>query len=98
MAQLSLDDRLIPSTSVVFRDLDGEGVMLDLHSGFYFGLNGVGTRTWALIAEGGSLRDVNAALGAEFDGPEGVIEREVLRFAAELCAQGLATTERGDHG
>jgi hypothetical protein len=98
MVQLSLDDRVIPSLSVVFRDLDGEAVILDLRSGCYFGLNGVGTRTWALIAQGGSLREVNAALGAEFDGAEAVIEREVLRFAGELCAHGLATTERGEDG
>jgi len=69
--------------------LAGESVILDLKSGVYFGLNGIGTHVWTLVAQGGSLRDVNAALGAEFDAPAGVIEREVLRFAGELCAHGL---------
>jgi hypothetical protein len=85
----SVDDRLALSDQVVVRELSGESVLLDLKSGLYFGLNGVGTRVWNLVADGGSLRDVNAALADEFDAPVAMIEAEVLRFAAELCQHGL---------
>ena len=57
-----IDDRLALSDQVVIRELSGESVLLDLKSGLYFGLNGIGTRVWNLVAQGGSLRDVNAAL------------------------------------
>ncbi len=89
MAKLSLDDRLAPTDQVVIRELAGESVILDLKSGSYFGLNGVGTRAWSLMAQGGCLRDVNVALTDEFDAPSSVIETELLRFAAELCEHGL---------
>ena len=89
MSALSLDDRLAPSDQVVIRELSGESVILDLKSGSYFGLNGVGTRAWGLMAGGGALRDVNDALSDEFDAPAGVIQAELLRFAAELCDHGL---------
>ena len=85
----SIDDRLALSDQVVIRELSGESVLLDLKSGLYFGLNGVGTRVWNLVADGGSLRDVNAALMGEFDAPAATIEAEVLRFAGELCQHGL---------
>lgn len=85
----SIDDRLALSDQVVSRELSGESVLLDLKSGLYFGLNGVGTRVWNMVAQGGSLRDVNAALLAEFDAPATAIEAEVLRFAGELCQHGL---------
>lgn len=85
----SIDDRLALSEQVVIRELSGESVLLDLKSGLYFGLNGVGTQVWNLVAQGGSLRDVNTALAGEFDAPAATIETEVLRFAAELCAHGL---------
>ena len=85
----SIDDRLALSDQVVIRELSGESVLLDLKSGLYFGLNGVGTRVWNLVAQGRSLRDVNAALAGEFDAPFTTIEAEVLRFAAELCQHGL---------
>jgi hypothetical protein len=90
MTAVSIDDRLTPSDQVVIRELAGESVILDLQSGLYFGLNGVGTRVWNLMAKGGSsLREVHAALRGEFDAPAGVIEQELLRFAGELCQHGL---------
>jgi hypothetical protein len=79
------------------RELSGESVLLDLHSGLYFGLNEVGTRAWSVMADGGSLQDVQNALDAEFEAPPAVIRGELLRFADELCAHGLCRAE-GRHG
>ena len=89
MTAIALDDRLAPSDQVVIRELGGESVILDLKGGTYYGLNGVGTRAWALMASGRSLRDVYLALAGEFDAAAGVIETELLRFATELCEHGL---------
>ena len=97
MPDLSLDLQVTISDQVVMRELSGESVLLDLHSGRYFGLNEVGTRAWSLMRQGGSLQDVNDALGAEFDAPSAVIQAELLRFADELCAHGLCRVE-GTHG
>ncbi|HYS25239.1 MAG TPA: PqqD family protein [Vicinamibacterales bacterium] len=98
MTKPSLDDRLAPTDQVVVRELAGESVILDLKSGAYFGLNGVGTRAWGLMAQGGSLRDINAALTDEYDAPSTVIQEELLKFAADLCNHGLCRiSERGDH-
>jgi Coenzyme PQQ synthesis protein D (PqqD) len=91
MTKPSLDDRLAPSDQVVIRELAGESVILDMKSGSYYGLNGVGTRAWGLLAQGQSLRDVNAELFAEYDAPTNLIEQELLRFAAELCEHGLCS-------
>ena len=96
MSDLSLDLRVTPGDQVVMRELSGESVLLDLHSGRYFGLNEVGTRAWSLMRQGESLRTVNDALGAEFDAPSAVIEAELLRFAGELCEHGLCRVEGRD--
>ena len=98
MTKLSLDDRLAPTDQVVIRELAGESVILDLKSGSYFGLNGVGTRAWSLMTQGTSLRDINAALTDEYDAPTTVIQEELLKFAADLCDHGLCRiSERGEH-
>ena len=98
MTKLSLDDRLAPTDQVVVRELAGESVILDLKSGSYFGLNGVGTRAWSLMAQGGSLREVNAALLDEYDAASTVIQEELLKFAADLFDHGLCRiSERGEH-
>lgn len=88
-----LGDRLTVSPDVVFRELEGEAVLLDLESGTYFGLNAVGTRIWSLIQERDSLRAVLDAITAEYDARPEVLERDLLRLAAELCAKGLTRVE-----
>jgi coenzyme PQQ synthesis protein D (PqqD) len=87
--QLSLNDSLVVDENVAYRELDGEGVILHLERGIYFGLNEVGARMWALIAEHGSLDTVLSALTAEYDAPRAEIARDLLALAADLSAKGL---------
>src|SRR5690606_27195557 len=48
-AAITLAHRVSRSDQVMFQELDGEAVLLDLSGEAYFGLNGVGTRIWALM-------------------------------------------------
>jgi hypothetical protein len=43
---------------IVFRDIAGQAVVLNLSTGIYFGLNAVATRNWHLLAEHGSSEPV----------------------------------------
>jgi hypothetical protein len=85
----SLDTSAVIPADVVFRELDGEAVILNLDTGTYFGLDRVGTRMWQLIEQHSSLKKVLAALVDEFDAPADHLERDLLAFAALLMAKGL---------
>jgi hypothetical protein len=89
----SLDDNCRVSRDVVFRELAGEGVVLDLKGGTYFGLDEVGTRIWQLIEERGRLRDVFDALLAEFDVQPATLEHDLLSLVDELTARGLVSID-----
>src|SRR5262245_649086 len=52
---------------VVFRDLSGEAVLLNLTTGMYFGLNESGTRMWKLLLETGDPEKTLARLKDEYD-------------------------------
>ena len=52
---------------VVFRELEGEMVLLNLATGVYFGLDAVGTRIWALIDGRRSAADIVETLTGEYD-------------------------------
>lgn len=84
------------SADVIFRDLEGEAVLLDLASGRYFGLNPVGTRVWMLLDAGATVDGVVAAIAAEFDGDPDEIARDVDDLLAELTARGLVSVERAE--
>lgn len=89
MVDLSLDASLKVSDEVVFRELDGEGVILNLASGFYFGLDATGTRMWQLIEQHGQLSAVLSVLCDEYQAPPETIERDLVRLASELAQNGL---------
>lgn len=84
MPHISLDDSFAISRQAVFRDLDGEGVILDMGSGKYFGLNSVGARIWQLVEQHGGLRLVLDDLCREYDAAPDVLERDLLKLLGEL--------------
>lgn len=85
MGPISLDNTFILSRDAVFRDLDGEAVILDLDGGLYFGLNAVGTRMWQLIEQHGRLRVVFEELCHEYDVAPDVLERDLLGLVGRLA-------------
>jgi len=87
--ELSLRDSLAVAPDVVFRELDGEAVILNLESGIYFGLDQVGTRIWQLIQEHGSLQKVFETMCDEYDVGSDTLERDLLQLVDELYAKGL---------
>lgn len=78
-----------PAPDVVFRDLGGEAVLLHLGTATYFGLDDVGTRVWQLVVDGRSVREVCAALAAEYDAPTEDIERDVSDLLDRLMKKDL---------
>ncbi len=95
MTKMDNDALLRPSADVIFRELEGEAVLLDLNSGRYFGLNAAGTRVWTLIASGSTMAQVTAAMAAEFDSDAEQIARDVCELVAELTERGLLVKGAG---
>jgi len=83
------DTRVTVPPGVMFRDLDGEAVVLELESGRYFGLNETGTRMWLLLQEHGSVEAALRALLSEYDVAEELLRRELTGFVETLSSQRL---------
>lgn len=80
------------SPDVLYRDLEGQAVILDLSSGLYFGLNEVGTRIWTLMAEGLDISAIVQALAREFDADVSTIERDVRDLVDVLKSRNLISS------
>jgi hypothetical protein len=70
-----------PVDDVAFREIDREAVILNLATGRYFGLNGVATRAWLLLAQGLSVGEAVRRLGEEY----------VIGWVETLLDRGLVT-------
>jgi hypothetical protein len=79
--------RVTPNT--LYREVQGEAVLLQLDSGEYFGLDAVATRVWQLIVEKGELTAVEESMLEEFDVDPLVLSTDIERMIAELVAKRL---------
>jgi hypothetical protein len=89
-ADLSPETRIVRRAEVVWRELDGEAVLLDLSSELYFGLDEVGTRMWALLEADRPLGEVHRLLLAEFEVGAEELWRDLAELVGRLVAAGLA--------
>lgn len=86
---MNLGEKLTVPPHVMSRLVGDETVLLDLESGVYFGLDGVGQRIWESIAEGLTLGEAVAVLVSEYEVGEDQAQADVIEFARDLVARGL---------
>jgi hypothetical protein len=91
MTALSLSSTIRLNENVVFRSVDGEGVVIDPAGGTYFGLGTVGTRIWGLLQDQRSLAEIVEALTLEFECSERQCTDDLLEFLSDLAGRGLVT-------
>ena len=90
-SKLNLETKLTIPTQVMSRLVGDETVVLDLASGTYFGLDGVGKRIWESVTEGCSLGETAAVIAAEFEVDEVQAKSDLMAFATDLVDRGLLT-------
>lgn len=83
------------SPSVIYRDVSGEVVLLNLQSGVYYGLDPVGSRMWQLLMEQRPLDDVCSVMLEEYDVTADVLRADLSRLVDELASKGLVTVLPG---
>ena len=67
MNETRLPQRVSLLDDVLFREVEGEAVLLAVASGSYFGLDQVGTRIWQLLSADGDVATVKRQLLDEYD-------------------------------
>lgn len=87
---VTLDATFTVNADTLFKPLHGEGVLLDLSSGTYFGLDPTATRLWQLLQEHRSVRRAYEILLAEYDVSPGCLQNDLLAFVREVARRKLA--------
>lgn len=82
------------SPSVVEAALDDEMVLLNVESGLYFGLDGLGTAIWTMVSEGMDEDAIVTRIVAEYDVARAQAEGDVCDFLRLLENRGLLRSSR----
>ena len=77
------------ASDVVWNTLDDEIVILNLASGVYFSVGGVGRRFWELLADGVSADAALPELIAEFDVDADRLKTDLDSLIGQLRNEGL---------
>ena len=75
--------------SVLSTELHDEGVLLNLETGEYFGLDGVGMEMWKVLRASGDVGAARAALLEQYDVAEDVLAKDLDELIAKLAERKL---------
>ena len=85
-----------PCEDVLFREVDGEAVILNLDTEIYFGLNDSGTAIWLALTESENFREAIKRLLQEFEVEEAELRADVGKLVGTLEAKGLVEVRSGE--
>ncbi len=74
---------------VLFQEVNGEIVLLDLQAETYFGLNETGARVWQLLQDGKAGDQLLDQMLEEFEIDRPQLEADVTELIAQLSEAGL---------
>jgi Coenzyme PQQ synthesis protein D (PqqD) len=95
---VGLDSVVVQEDEPVAAEVDGEVVMLSERAGAYFGLDGVGSEIWKLIAQPRRVSELCQLLAQHYDVDRETLTREVTSFLDELLARRLVRLLDGSTG
>jgi hypothetical protein len=87
--QIQKEQKVSISPEVLFQEVSGEMVLLDLASENYFGLDEIGARVWGLLESGSSVGEVMDALMEEYEVARETLENDVGELLEKLVGAGL---------
>jgi len=86
---LSMNESVSVPENVLFRELDGECVILSLENESYYGLDDVGTRMWLQLTTQPTVQDAYNALLHEYEVEPDELQSDLARIVTDLVAAGL---------
>jgi hypothetical protein len=87
LSPLTPDTIIVRCDGLIEAEIDNEIVALNIKNGMCYGLNGVGSQIWRMLAAPIKITDLCAALVMQYDVDPRVCERQVLDLLEELRAE-----------
>jgi hypothetical protein len=92
---ISLEARIVVAPDVLFRLLGDEGVLVNLRTEQYLGVNAVGARMWELLSTSASIQTALDQLVQEYEVEPARLRADLIEFIDSLLAQHLIDVSNG---
>lgn len=77
----------INKDKIASRIINGEVVLLNLDSGFYYSLNKTGSEIWQYLQEGKSVEEIQALLMKKYESQSGDLRKDILALIGDLLKE-----------
>jgi hypothetical protein len=79
----------VDANRVTWDEIDGETLIINVETGYYFSLDGVGSLVWRMLTEGLDERDMVARIVSEYDVDEATARDDLQALIAALAGEEL---------
>lgn len=79
----------IDSEKLAWRIIEGEAVILNLDSGYYYRLNPIGTQIWQMLENKKKPSDIIKTLADQYSQPESKIQKDFVGLVKDFKKEGL---------
>ena len=86
---MNSDTIIARSAQLTSVDVKDETVILDMGSGQYYGLEGVGARIWQILEQPTTFHELCRLVVAEYEVEDGVAEQDIAELVGDLGEKGL---------
>lgn len=89
MASLTSTTLIVRSLDLMAVKIDDDLVMMGIEQGEYYGISGVGSYVWELLAQPVSIEDITRSILANYDVDEKTCQADIQAFIEDLVRLGL---------
>ena len=86
---MPLPKQVAPANEVIYQDLSGECVLLNMANEKYYGLDDVGAKMWQVLAEDGNTATMLGKLQAYYAVDATTLQQDLAELIAKLQHEGL---------
>lgn len=95
MTAISPSSKITFSDQILFREMQGEAVLLNIETGIYFGLDETGTATWNIMQKEKQIGKIADYLLKHYDVDPKTCREDLLKFITNLEKNGLIQVHEG---
>lgn len=95
MTRIHLSSKISFSDQILFREMQGEAVLLNIETGIYFGLDAVGTAAWNIMQKQKEVGKIADSLLKDYDVDPKTCRDDLLKFIVNLEKNGLIQVHEG---
>jgi len=83
---------------IAWDEIDGEMLIINVETGYYFSLDGLGSLIWRMLADGVNERDMVARIISEYEVDESTARDDLRELVDALAAEELVDCPRSQEG